>query len=82
MSSPDHKKTGVAFWAIVVVVAVIVVLVGYPLSWGPICWLHNHNMLPACVRESGIYSPMRWVIVVGPEPIQRATVWYLRLWDW
>jgi hypothetical protein len=33
----DHKKPGVAFWASVVVVAV---LVGYPLSFGPACWLN------------------------------------------
>ena len=31
----SRKKPGVAFWATVVVV---VVLVGYPLSFGPACW--------------------------------------------
>jgi hypothetical protein len=31
----DRKKPGMAFWANVAVVAV---LVGYPLSFGPVCW--------------------------------------------
>src|SRR5262245_29364126 len=32
----DRNKPGVAFWATVVVV---VVLVAYPLSFGPACWI-------------------------------------------
>jgi hypothetical protein len=35
----SHKKPGVAFWATVVVV---VVLVAYPLSFGPACWISSH----------------------------------------
>jgi hypothetical protein len=31
----DRKKPGVAFWATVVVVAVL----AYPLSFGPACWV-------------------------------------------
>jgi hypothetical protein len=31
----DRKQPGVAFWA---TVALVVVLVGYPLSFGPACW--------------------------------------------
>ena len=36
----DHKKPGVAFWA---TVGLVVVLVGYPLSLGPACWLAEKN---------------------------------------
>jgi hypothetical protein len=32
----DRKKPGVAFWA---TVGLVVVLVGYPLSFGPACWI-------------------------------------------
>jgi hypothetical protein len=32
----DRKKPGVAFWA---TVALVVVLVAYPLSFGPACWI-------------------------------------------
>jgi hypothetical protein len=35
----DRKKPGLAFWATVVLV---VVLVAYPLSFGPACWLTSH----------------------------------------
>ena len=34
----DRKKPGVAFWA---TVGMVVVLVGYPLSFGPACWLSS-----------------------------------------
>jgi hypothetical protein len=34
----DRKKPGVAFWATVVLV---VVVVGYPLSFGPACWISS-----------------------------------------
>jgi hypothetical protein len=36
----DRKKLGVAFWATVVVV---VVLIGYPLSFGPACWIASRS---------------------------------------
>jgi hypothetical protein len=39
----DRKKPGVAFWASVVVTAV---LIGYPLSFGPACWLCGNDILP------------------------------------
>ena len=32
----DHKKPGVAFWA---TVGLVVILVVYPLSFGPACWI-------------------------------------------
>lgn len=40
MTDSDRKKPGVAFWTTVVLV---VVLVGYPLSFGPACWLVNQG---------------------------------------
>jgi hypothetical protein len=39
----DRKKPAVAFWA---TVALVVVLVGYPLSFGPACWLADGGMIP------------------------------------
>ena len=41
--SEDRKKPGVAFWATAVLV---VVLVGYPLSFGPIFWLIDNGFIP------------------------------------
>src|SRR5262249_16114163 len=40
MNLADRKKPGVAFWATVVVV---VVLVAYPLSFGPACWISSRT---------------------------------------
>jgi hypothetical protein len=50
----DRKKPGVAFWAAVVLV---VVLVGYPLSFGPACWLADRQCIPDTVAVR-IYSPL------------------------
>ena len=36
----DRKKPGVAFWA---TAALVVVLVVYPLSFGPACWMADSN---------------------------------------
>ena len=44
----SRKKPGVAFWATVVVV---VMLVAYPLSFGPACWY---------VARTGIHKPHPW----------------------
>jgi hypothetical protein len=70
--SKPLKKPGVIFCATVVVV---VALVGYPLSFGPACWV--------CVRaksESGcrfigrLYTPLLWL---GMEK-----VWAMDAVDW
>jgi hypothetical protein len=44
----DRKKPGVAFWA---GVAVAVLLVAYPLSFGPVCWLNQRT----CPRSGHVY---------------------------
>ena len=82
MSEP-RKTPGVAFWATVVVVA----LLGYPLSFGPACWWSWH-----CREAQGfdrdnssediepraplIYWPLGWTVMHGPVPIARAICWY------
>jgi hypothetical protein len=52
--TPDRKKPGVAFWATVVVV---VVLLAYPLSFGPACWLGDRNVIPEFVLRFA-YRPL------------------------
>jgi hypothetical protein len=54
----DRKKPGWAFWT---TVAVVVVLVGYPLSFGPACWIvawANENAGAGFVN--GFYRPVIW----------------------
>jgi len=67
----DHKKPGVAYWATVVVV---VVLVAYPLSFGPACWIAWRAASAAPVIAT-IYSPLIRAGFRGPAPIRRALWW-------
>lgn len=55
----DRKKTGVKFWATVVVAAV---LVTYPLSWGPACWIATRTHTDDGPVFSTLYWPMGWAI--------------------
>lgn len=60
MTAP-HKPTA-GFW---ITVALVVVLVVYPLSFGPACWLVNHEILP--LRPTAIfYQPLLESSYGGP----------------
>jgi hypothetical protein len=63
----DHKKPGVAFWA---TVALVVVLVGYPLSFGPACWATNRHWqyLPLTANA---YRPLVRLAMEGPDWVSR-----------
>jgi hypothetical protein len=71
-----RKKPGVAFWATVVVV---VVLVGYPLSLFPIAWLDVRGLLPDGTLPGeftmAYCAPVRWARDNGPEWIEKSTDW-------
>ena len=71
----DRKKPGVAFWASVVMVAV---LAGYPLSFGPACWISSRSGTGVSVVNSA-YQPMLGLAFDGPDVIQRGTLWYGQL---
>ena len=75
MTSP-HKPTA-AFW---ITVALVVVLVGYPLSFGPWCWLTSRSSEPmeTPVRSS-FYSPILWAWYRSPEPISDSIEWFANL---
>src|SRR5262245_25984190 len=51
----DRKKPTAGFWT----VALVVVLVGYPLSFGPACWVTSRTGFGASVIPT-IYRPMTW----------------------
>jgi len=90
----SRKKPGVAFWATVVVV---VVLVAYPLSFGPACWWFSkkERRQPIGSVDSVIYSvgnhggsdrrasrfywPLGWLAYHGPAPISRTVRRYATL---
>lgn len=55
--SEDRKKPDVAFWA---TVTLVVVLVAYPLSWGPACRLAFHERCPSWAKTvyDNFYEPI------------------------
>ena len=61
----SRKQPGVAFWATVVVVVVLVV---YPVSFGPACWLCEKGALS---QRTGwtIFRPVTWLVLHGPRPV-------------
>ena len=73
----DRKKPGVAFWATVVLVAV---LVGYPLSFGP--WMAVRWRLPdsLALRIDRLYRPAVSLCYVRPDWLSYAYLDYLDLW--
>jgi hypothetical protein len=71
--TPDRTKPGVAFWATLVVVGV---LVGYPLSFGPACWLNERGFLGAA-SVSMLYSPVLVTAENGRLP--KVIDWYARV---
>ena len=66
--SKDRKRPGVAFWATVVLV---VALVGYPLSFGPSCWLavrlERDNEKSFLRVTAKIYRPILLMWTRGPD---------------
>jgi hypothetical protein len=62
----DRKKPGVAFWATVVVV---VVLVAYPLSFGLACWIVSRAGGETAIERT--YRPIVWACRIGPKPFAR-----------
>jgi hypothetical protein len=78
----DRKKPGVAFWA---TVAVFVVLVGYPLSFGPACWISSHTLdrgdRIGAQTVNMMYQPILSLAWSGPSIVQGPIIWYARLWS-
>ena len=80
----DRKKPGVAFWA---TVAVVVVLVGYPLSFGPACWVTSRMNIGASAIPV-LYRPLTWAMSPDADTtINRVSTWYAKIgapgdWEW
>ena len=74
----DRKKPGVAFWAIVVVVAV---LIAYPLSLGPTCWIMHDATKPHEVVAPRLYWPLGWImskcLASHRISVLNAVTWYI-----
>jgi hypothetical protein len=79
----DRKKPGVAFWATVVVVAVLL----YPISFGPACWITSRTNMGASAIPA-VYRPLTWAMSPNSETmINRVSTWYAKIgaaenWEW
>lgn len=83
MTIPRRNKPGVAFWAAVVAAAL---LVGYPLSLGPACWISSYTSVGVST-VSVAYRPMMWLYEISPEPVGGVILWYSEIgaadgWCW
>jgi len=68
----SRKKPGVALWA---TVALVVVVVGYPLSFGPACWSTRRDLMTFDRRAPRIYWPIGWLCSKN-DPVRRTLNWY------
>ena len=70
----DRRKPGAAFWATVVVV---VVLVAYPLSFGPACWVTSRTTYGAKLIPL-LYYPIVTQMSVDVDDL---AYWHIRVVD-
>ena len=68
----DRMKSGVAFWA---TVALVVVLVGYPLRFGPVCRMKLRPRQDYLCAPR-IYWPVGWAITKS-DLLKSAAGWYV-----
>ena len=75
--TPSRKHPTVAFW---ITVALVAVLAGYPLSFGPACWWSatSQDFGAGLVDECapGIYWPIGWLRRNYPGRLANAIDWY------
>lgn len=69
MPQPRKKPTS-GFW---ITVAIIAVLVGYPLSFGPACGLADNRLLPFSPIEF-VFRPIVRFMMNGPNPVVRRAI--------
>jgi len=74
MTSPRKQPSG-AFWT---TVALVAVLVAYPLSFGPACWVCSRTNSGGAI-VSAVYRPLSWGMVQS-NGIFSALDWYSGLW--
>jgi multisubunit Na+/H+ antiporter MnhB subunit len=73
----SRKKPGVAFWATVVVVCVLVLLL-YVLSWGPAAWLFTFGPRWLQYQLYYLYAPLGWAASLTPA-MENLLDWYTKL---
>jgi len=70
-------------WAKRTAVALIVLLVVYPLSLGPLVGATTHGLIPTDTHNwiaGHIYAPVLLTMRDGPQFIKAPIKWYIKLW--
>jgi len=71
------RHPSAAFW---ITVALVAVLVTYPLSFGPACWLTaSSDRFAKPDRAMIIYWPLGGAAAQGPEPVYKTLRWWMCL---
>jgi hypothetical protein len=75
----DSKQPGVVFWA---TVALVVGLVLYTLSIGPVNWVNERHTLivDGDLLVNRLYFPITELRDRSPKPIRSVYWWYMSLW--
>ena len=80
MTDGPKKKPTAGFWT---TIALIVLPVVYPISFGPACWwfAKEPTLWVGCVGTRPkvaphIYWPIGWLAEIGPRPVHDAIYWY------
>ena len=63
--SEDRKRAGAGFW---ITVALVAAAVGYPLSFGPACWVSS-RLQPSGRIVSAVYRPVILAWRDGPDVV-------------
>jgi hypothetical protein len=77
--SDSRKKPGAAFWTVVVLFAVLVV---YPLTFGPACWVCSRvpESIPPWEAADFFYAPiLRAWWHADPGTVSNVLAWYANL---
>jgi hypothetical protein len=76
--SEERKKPGAAFWATLVMVALVL----YVLSWGPAFWIDRYVTGPGRYDDACevFYAPLHFACRNGPKSISIVMTWYARVW--
>ena len=70
--TPDRKKPAAGFW---ITVALVVVLVGYPISFGPACWLTYHDCIGIETLQL-THAPILWIYWHDHSFVSEVIYWY------
>jgi len=69
-----ERKPELAIW---IATLLMVALLAYPLSAGPVCWLWFHGLLPSELPVCRIFSPA-FAASSRIEPVRDAYLWYVK----